>query len=161
MPLVALALLAASVAPAAENRQAEVRRLLFEICPKIVAGEIDLSDRAQVAALGFLPRPGGGDWVRAQKGEKQRRITLGFRTFPGKRVCQVGFGGKDNQALYRSIIQAGEARGWHASAGAEELGGFITFLDPPTPSRRTIMFAHWPEFDGLEPATNAGLIDND
>ena len=60
--------------------------------------------------------------------------------------------------MYRSVIRAGEARGWRSSGGAAELGGFISFLFPPAPDTRMIMFMHWPDFDGLKPATSAGLI---
>lgn len=73
-------------------------------------------------------------------------------------MCKVGFGGRDNAALFRSIVKAGKARGWRAGAGASELGGLVSFLYPVEPSAPWIMFMHWDEFDGLKPATNAGLV---
>jgi hypothetical protein len=148
----------ASVASAAPARTALVERYLFELCLKVVAGEIDLRDAGQLAAQGLAPRSGPGDWTWASSGRKQNRISVAFRDFSGKRVCKVGFGGRDNQALLRSVVKAGEARGWSAGAGAAELGGLVSFLYPSEPSAPKIMFTHWDEFDGLKPATNAALI---
>lgn len=159
MPLVALSLLSPAVALAELDRRETVRHLMFEVCPKVVAGEIDLGNGEQLRALGLAPRTGRTGWIQAKTGKKKKSITIGFRTFTGKRVCQVGFGGKDNRELFRSIIEAGEARGWRAGPGASELGGLVSFLYPPAPSTRMIMFVHWDEFDGLKPATNAGLIE--
>ena len=132
MALIALVTLS-SAATAVPDRPAVVERFLFELCPKVIAGEIDLTDRQQVEGLGLRIRPEARDWVEAQVGEKKKRITIGFRTYPGKRVCQVKFGGKDNYSLYHSVIRAGEARGWRSSGGAAELGGFISFLFPAGP----------------------------
>jgi hypothetical protein len=147
-----------SVASAAAERPALVERYLFELCPKVVAGEIDLRDSGQLAAQGLAARSGPGGWTWAYAGRKQHRISVAFRDFSGKRVCKVGFGGRDNRALLRSVVKAGEARGWSAGGGAAELGGLVSFLYPPDPSAPKIMFTHWDEFDGLKPATNAALI---
>jgi hypothetical protein len=148
----------ASVASAAPDRVATIERYLFELCPKVVAGEIDLRDAERIKAEGLLPGTGSLGWVETYAGRKQRRIRVSFKDMSNKRVCQVGFGGRDHDAIHRSIVKAGEARGWRPGAGAAELGGFIGFLYAPEPSTDMVMFTHWPEFDGLKPATNAGLI---
>jgi len=160
MAMAALTLLA-SLAPAVPERPALVQRFLFELCPRVIAGEVDLRDSGQLAALGLSPRPATLDWVAASVGRVRRRVTIGYKQFSsGKRACQVRFGGKDNQALLRSVIETGEARGWRAGPGAAELGRLISFLHPPDPTAPKIMFVHWPDFDGLKPATNATLITN-
>jgi hypothetical protein len=160
MSLLALSLLALQGAqPMA--RETTVNHLLFDLCPRIVAGEVDLSDPRQAEALGFAPRAGTLDWVQADLKGAPERITIAFKRFTGKRACQVRFGGADNRALLGAVIKAGEARGWWASAGAEELGGLVSFLYPPGPAKQTIMFTHWDEYDGLKPATNAAMIVQD
>ena len=145
-------------AAAAADRPATVRRLLFDLCPRIIAGEVDLGDPAQLGAQGLRPGTGSLGWIQAETGRGKRRITVSFKDFTDKRVCKVGFGGKDNQALFRSIVEAGEAKGWRAGPGASELGGLVSFLYAPEPSTDMVMFTHWDEFDGMKPATNAGLI---
>jgi hypothetical protein len=148
----------ASVTSAAPDRAATIERYLFDLCPRVVAGKIDLRDAEQIKAEGLLPGTGSLGWVETYAGRKQRRITVSFKDMSDKRVCKVGFGGRDNEAMHRSIVKAGEARGWRSGAGAAELGGLVSFLYPPEPSGPKIMFTHWDEFDGLKPATNAGLI---
>lgn len=158
MAIVTISFLA-SLASAAPDRPAMLERYLFELCPKVVAGEVDLRNAEQIKAEGLLPGTGSLGWVETYAGRKRLRITVSFKDMGNKRVCKVGFGGRDNAALYRSIVKAGEARGWRAGAGAAELGGLVSFLYAPEPStKRMIMFTHWDQFDGLKPATNAGLI---
>lgn len=157
MPWIPLAFLA-SLAPAAPERAATVEHYLFELCPKVVAGEVDLANAGHLKALGLLPGTGSLGWTEVYAGRKQRRITVSYKDMTDKRVCKVGFGGPDNEALHRSIVRTGEARGWRSGAGAAELGGLVSFLYPPEPSTDMIMFTHWDKFDGLKPATNAGLI---
>ena len=160
MPSLTLALMFL-LAAAPADRPATVNELLFELCPRVIAGEVDLTNRQQVKALGMVPRAGTLEWVHADIGQGKERISVGYKRFTNKKACQVGFGGADNEALFRSIVKAGEARGWRPGEGAAELGGLVSFLHPPAPSTETIMFTHWDEYDGLKPATNAALIVKD
>lgn len=157
MALIAFALLA-SVASAAPDRTAQVHSLLFELCPKVVASEVDLTNAEHLAAAGLRPRTEKSDWLEVQTGEGQGRITIAYRHRSNKKICVLRFGGRDNTALFRSIVHYGEARGWRAGPGATELGGLVSFLYAPPPATHYIMFMHWDEFDGLKPATNAGLV---
>lgn len=156
MALATLSLLAS--AATAADRPETVRRLLFELCPRIIAGEVDLGDPAHLEAQELRPGKASFGWTETATGRGKGRITVSFKDFTDKKVCKVGFGGKDNQALFRSIVAAGETNGWRAGPGASELGGLVSFLYAPEPSTDMVMFIHWDEYDGLKPATNAGLI---
>ena len=140
------------------DEPAKLERLLFEVCPKVVSGEVDLRDPVQVAALGLTPLTNTPKQVEVRIGKGTSRLTLWYMVISGKHVCRVRFGGPNNALLFRSVVNAGVARGWRAGDGAAELGGFVSFLYPPPPSTDLVMFTHWDEFDGLKPATNVGLV---
>ena len=64
MPLLALSLLTLQgMQPA--GREAVVAYMLFDLCPRVVAGELDLGDPRQVEALGLVSRAASLDWVQA------------------------------------------------------------------------------------------------
>lgn len=137
---------------------AQLERLLFEVCPKVVTGEVNLRDPEQLKALGLTPQTNTPKEVEARIGKGSSKLTLWYMVLGGKHVCRVRFGGKNNAMLVSSVVKAGVARGWRPGDGAAELGGFVSFLYPPPPSTDLIMFTHWDEFDGLRPATTVGLV---
>lgn len=153
-----LLLLLAALVP--QDRADTVEQLLFETCPKVIAGEVRLDDEKHLGALGFSPVKIGLDWVGGMRGKDQQALRLAFKRFEDKRACDVAFGGPDNAAVFDRIVAAAKKRGWESKAGAEELG-FVSFLEPREPNGTSIMVLRWPEFLGLKPATSMSLIVKD
>lgn len=150
--------LLAALAP--PDRAETVEQLLFETCPKVIAGEIRLDDEKHLGTLGFSPVKIGSDWVGGMRGEDQQALRLAFKRFEDKRACDVAFGGPDNEVVSGQILAAAKKRGWESKSGAKELG-FVSFLEPREPNGTSIMVLRWPEFLGLKPATSMSLIVED
>ena len=104
--MLATAMALAVAAPAmAHDRKAELRQLVFEVCPKVLAGTVSLADPTQVAALGFAPTAPrdtpGGKLPRAEKGTGTDRIVLSS----GPATCSIWFGGPENPTLAGSLVE--------------------------------------------------------
>lgn len=153
-----LLLLLAALVP--QDRAETVEQLLFETCPKVIAGEVRLDDEKHLGALGFSPVTIGLDWVGGKRGEDQQALRIAFKRLEDKRACDVAFGGPDNEVVFGRIVAAAKTRGWESRSGAAELG-FVSFLEPREPNGTSIMVLRWPEFMGLTPATSMSLIVED
>ncbi len=107
----ATALAGAQAAP--PDHRAEIKRAVFDLCPKIFAGEVSLTDPAQVAAIGYKatgPRDTpGGKIPRAEMGEGAAKIVIAGQA--GKDPsCGIWFGGADsNEQLGYVLTDAGKA----------------------------------------------------
>ena len=88
----------------AQDREVELRQLVFELCPNILSGTISLDDPAQFSAFGFTaiaPRETpGGKLPRAEKGTGTDRIVLSG----GPGTCSIWFGGPANPTLAGSLV---------------------------------------------------------
>ena len=120
--LVAGAAIAVAAPAAASERKAELQDLVFETCPKILAGTISLDDPAQVAGLGFTqtaPRETlGGKLPRTEKGSGSDKVVLSS----GPGTCSVWFGGPDNPVLAGSILEKALANKLSGSKQPQRLG---------------------------------------
>lgn len=82
--MLAIALLLAPQPDSTAARAALIEQLLFDTCPKVIAGEINLADPAQLQPLSMRPSPRPHDrWTDADSGRGQARITIGYRDFGG------------------------------------------------------------------------------
>ena len=88
----------------AQDREVELRQLVFELCPNILSGTISLDDPAQFSAFGFTaiaPRETlGGKLPRAEKGTGTDRIVLSA----GPGTCSIWFCGPTNPTLAGSLV---------------------------------------------------------
>lgn len=161
--LICLSLLLASgcqsVGAAERTRRAtSVERMLFDLCPMVLSGGLDLGDSRQLEVHGLAPAETESGWVYAKLAGPPNELLIGFRQFTANGVCRLRFEGPDNQAIVRHLLSAGAARGWRTTSGPAELGGFIGFLQAPDTSRRRIMFIHHPASRGLAASSSAGMI---
>jgi hypothetical protein len=150
----------ATMRPGEGANPRQVEQLLFEQCPRVLAGELDLGNEGQLAALGLVRSKSILEWTYAATGEGDGRVEIGDRRFSDKRVCQVRFGGRDNRIILEELLKGARDRGWRGGPGASELGGFISFLYPPDTDKRRIMMIHHPKTRDMPEATSAGMIQD-
>lgn len=126
-----LATMAAAVASpvAAQNRKDEIRDLVFDLCPKVLAGTVSLADSAHLQPLGFsalTPKetPGGSS-PRAERGTGTGKVMISS----GGNTCSVRFGGPDNPQLAGSVLENGRKAQFEGSGRPQRLGdGTLLFL---------------------------------
>lgn len=98
---------------ASPDHRAEIKRAVFELCPKVFTGGVSLTDPAEVAAIGYKatePRnTPGGKVPRAEMGGGAAKIVIAGQagTAPS---CGIWFGGADsNEQLGYMLTDAGKA----------------------------------------------------
>ncbi len=129
-----LAQAAAVVAPVGDSdRGASIERAIYEICPLVWKGEIDLTDAVQLAQLGLAPAPSSAakEEVRASWGEGDRRV---FVSRGGASPCTVTFGGPDNDEMHGRVMARARALGLKASV-TNGLGMNMAILQPRNPKK--------------------------
>jgi hypothetical protein len=113
MLAVAAAMLVAAGPPA---RQADIDRIVFELCPQILDGSLSLDDPARAAAIGFTPTPPrqtpGGPIPRAKSGSGTATIILSGHKVERGPICSVWFGGPDNGRLLKGVRKKARSVGF-------------------------------------------------
>jgi len=110
-----LALALAAAAPA-EGHQRDVETAVFELCPQVVAGTLDLADPARLAAAGYTataPRQvQDGTNPRAVRGSGTGQIVISGSFSEGRGICSVWFGGPGNRDAARALRRTARRYGY-------------------------------------------------
>ena len=157
--LATCALVVGGAKPADSDRRDEVSAVVFDLCPRVFAGELSLTDPAQLAAIGFTATPPrqtpGGEIPRAEKGAGAAKLVIAGHSTATDRACSVWFGGPDNKRLLKHIRQTAAKNGY-AGGAVLRLGdgtGLAMFRRTAMPTTLTIIEADAGGEMGLEPAT--------
>ncbi|MBB4838476.1 hypothetical protein HNP52_001527 [Sphingomonas kyeonggiensis] len=100
------------------DHRADIKRAVFELCPKIYAGEVGLTDPAQLSEIGYTataPRKvANGTVPRAEMGEGAAKIVLAGQagTEPS---CTIWFGGSDTNEQLGYMLTDASASGFSIS----------------------------------------------
>lgn len=110
--------LAGVQAAAPTDRAADIKRAVFDLCPKILAGMVSLDDPAQLTAIGYKGTPPrttpGGKIPRAEMGEGATKIVIAGHG-GDKPSCGVWFGGPDNGARAGEMLTEAGKLGFNVS----------------------------------------------
>jgi hypothetical protein len=100
---------------ATPDYRVDVKRAVFDICPKIFAGEVSLTDPAQVTAIGYKatgPRETpGGKIPRAEIGEGATKVVIAGQAGADP-TCSIWFGGPDNNKQLGYVLTDAGASGF-------------------------------------------------
>ena len=110
---VALAAALADAQAVVPDHQADIKRAVFDICPRIYTGAVSLTDPAQVLGIGYKatgPRiTPGGKIPRAEMGEGATKIVVAGQAGADP-SCSIWFGGPDsNKQVGYMLTAAGKA----------------------------------------------------
>jgi hypothetical protein len=111
---VAAAVPTAAAATPSEAHVAQVDRALYDLCPRLLRGELVPGDA--LVPLGYRPISPIGKLPRWQRGEGDETVIVGSNDA----LCMVAFGGRDNKALFE-----------HASRTSGQHGFIEQPLDDP------------------------------
>lgn len=114
--LAAFATAFAGAQVATPDHRADIKHAVFDICPKVFAGEVSLADPAQVTAIGYkatAPRDTpGGKVPRVEMGEGATKIVIAGHAGE-KPSCSIWFGGPDNKEQLGYVFTDASATGFH------------------------------------------------
>ncbi|MGH6614656.1 hypothetical protein [Sphingomonas sp.] len=156
-------LVAAQDAPP-PDRAVDVKRAVFDLCPKILAGNVSLDDPTQLAAIGYKGTPPrdtpGGRIPRAETGEGATKIVIAGHG-GNNPSCGVWFGGPDNRERVGEMLTEAGKLGYGVSPPAS-LGDGTMILKvsrkSPASSFAVIMADAGGEFGG-HPATTITYLN--
>lgn len=165
--ILAGAAMLAAAAPASD-READVGRAIFELCPKVLDGTLLLDDEASLAAIGYRSTPPrqtpSGAIPRATHGAGPAMIVMSGRKDADGGTCGVWFGGPDNKPLFKAIRKKARQSGFQGGDRPAKLGDGtdIYGLRAIGSPRRTLVFIAGAAGDGIgsEPTTTAMLMDS-
>jgi hypothetical protein len=113
-PALTFAALLVAAPAMAQDRKAEIEQIVFELCPKLLDGTMDLTNPAQAQSIGFTPTEPrdtpGGKIPRAVKGNGTGTIVLSGQS-GADASCGFWFGGPDNAKLLKSLLKRTRAEG--------------------------------------------------
>jgi hypothetical protein len=117
--IAAFATALASAQTATPEHRAEIKRAVYDLCPRIFAGEVLLTDPAQVATIGYKPTEPrdtpGGKVPRAEMGEGASKIVIAGHGGVDP-SCAIWFGGPDShEQIGYMLTDAGKA-GFHVGS---------------------------------------------
>ena len=117
--IAAVATALAGAQAATPDHRAEIKRAVYDLCPKIFAGEVSLTDPAQVAAIGYKstePRDTpGGKIPRAEMGEGASKIVISGQS-GADASCGIWFGGPDSQEQIGYMLGDAGKAGFHVGS---------------------------------------------
>jgi hypothetical protein len=154
-------------APAsAPDHEAEVGRAIFELCPKVLAGSLEIDDQATLASIGYKATPGrqtpGGEVPRASRGVGGETIVLSGHKEPGRGICSVWFGGPDNKRLFKAMRKRAQRSGFAGSGKPAQLGDGTDIYSFRASAGRSVVFIAGAAGDsiGPYPTTTAVVMDS-
>jgi hypothetical protein len=161
--LVALAAIALAASPA-DDQRAEVERAVFDLCPRALAGTLQLGNAAQARAAGYTvtaPRETpGGPTPRAMRGEGMSQIVISSSSGRGS-TCLVWFGGPENQRLAEAVRARANAEGYGGGGPAQLVDGtrHYTFRrEGEAPATLIVFDANVRGGVDFDPATTVAVI---
>jgi hypothetical protein len=105
--IVTLAAALAGAQAATPDHRAEIKRAVFDLCPRVYTGEVSLADTAQVAAIGYKATASRdtpkGKVPRAELGEGAAKIVIAGHA-GADASCSIWFGGPDNKEQLGHVL---------------------------------------------------------
>ena len=159
--LATIALQSAAVPPA---RAAAIEQAILDLCPRILAGTLSLSDARQLRPFGYRPVAGRDGEPRALRGTGNGRIYLIFRPELDQWRCAVVWGGPDSRSVLGVVAARARRRGYSAEAPSRVLPGLYGLhIDGDPPRHNLFATLHWTTnrdvvFGGIDLAPHGGAV---
>ena len=133
------AMIATTGQAAAQDRKAELGKLVFGLCPKLLDGSVLLTDPGQLSVLGFTamsPRETpSGNYPRVEQGTGPSRIVLSANAD----TCSVWFGGPDNPTAAGGIMEQAYAAKFKGGSPQHLGDGTLVFFLKQKESGQTVL----------------------